>query len=52
MKANELRPMRTRQSACVVRAGDFEAVPPYLQRYVDEYEAWHARRRPAPGPTR
>ncbi len=49
MTANELRPMRTRQSASRVPVDNAEAIPSYLQRYADEYEAWHAQRETATG---
>jgi hypothetical protein len=49
MKANEPRPALTRPTGSPVRVDDAQIVPSYLQRYADELEAWHARRRPVAG---
>ncbi len=47
MKANDLRPMRTRPTVLPTRPAKSLAVPPYMQRYADEHEVWHAPRRAA-----
>jgi hypothetical protein len=47
MKATELRPVRGRRGASLIRVDDAEPVPSYLLRYAAELEAWHAQWRAA-----
>lgn len=47
MKATEVRPVRGRRSASLLRVDDAETVPSYLVRYASELDAWHIQWRAA-----
>jgi hypothetical protein len=49
MNANELRARRAHPTAASLRVDGMQTVPPYLQRYAAELDAWHAQRRAAAG---